>query len=95
VDKVHYTQKRESHPPKKDFGVQNQQEPMRRHRLMHIWCLYSPWRIIGSPAWLGAMTSYIWEAPRKELQAFEGFISQGLHKRLACQQDVGSHRTSS
>jgi hypothetical protein len=36
VDKVHYTQKRESHPPKKDFGVQNQQEPMRRHRLMHI-----------------------------------------------------------
>jgi hypothetical protein len=40
VDKVHHTQKRESCPPKKD-GVLSQQEPMRRHRLTRIWCLYS------------------------------------------------------
>jgi hypothetical protein len=35
------------------------------------------------------MASYILEAPSEELQVFEGFIPQGLHKRPACQQDVG------
>ena len=38
----------------------------------------------------------IFEKPKeKKLQAPEGIVSQGLHRRQACEQDVGRHRRRS